>query len=216
VNYARVGRKEFESLLNLRMRPVDIEWVMRAYKASKLGHGHKNQLRENGERYFEHPKRVALILMRELGVYDRDMIISALLHDIVEDTYIFGARDEAYSNLQGEFRRRVATFVMALSKEPCGLEEKLERDRRYFEGIVEEGPKTMLLKLSDRLDNLRDLHGCSVAKKQHYVEETEEKILPLALYARTQFSGDIKRNVTRVQKEMVAICERTKLEIADQ
>jgi len=216
MNYAKVGRREFETLLQLKMRPVDVGWVMRAYKDSKMGHGHKNQLRENGERYFEHPKRVALILFREIGVYDRDMIISALLHDIVEDTYTFGARDEAYSNLQGVYRKRVATFVMALSKESCGLEEKLERDRRYFEGIVEEGPKTMLLKLSDRLDNLRDLHACSIAKKKHYVEETEESILPLAKYARRQFSGNIKGNVTRLHTEMVAICAKTKIEIGIQ
>lgn len=204
----------FKDLLYLKMRPDDVELVMEAYGDAKTGHGYEQQVRDNGERYFEHPRRVALILMRELGIYDPDMIISALLHDIVEDTYSFGARDEAYAKIQRRYNKRVATFVLALSKEPCqDPEEKIARDHRYFEGITSEGPKTMILKLADRLDNLRDLDQCTVEKKRHYAQETRAHILPMAMVVADQVRGKVRLNVLRVYGKMVSICQKIEAEI---
>ena len=131
-----MNRARFEQLLNLKMRPIDVKLVMKAYQDAKYAHGYENQKRDNGERYFEHPRRVALIVMRELEIYDPDMIIAALLHDTVEDTFSFGSKDEAYDRIKSDYNQRVATFVVALSKDPCQtLEEKAERDNRYFLGI---------------------------------------------------------------------------------
>lgn len=210
-----MNRERFEQLLILKMRPADVELVMEAYQTAKYAHGYENQIRDNGERYFEHPRRVALIVMRELEIYDPDMIISALLHDTVEDTFSFGSKDEAYNRIQGRYRKRVATFVIALSKDPCqNPEEKPERDNRYFGDIEQEGPKTMTLKLADRLDNLRDLSQCTKKKKMHYVEETRDRILPMVLLVIPQFSGKVRRNLRRVYKEMVTICEKIDSEVA--
>ncbi|MFY9457792.1 MAG: HD domain-containing protein [Candidatus Spechtbacterales bacterium] len=203
--------QRFKDLLYLKMRPDDIELVMESYNDAKTGHGYEQQVRDSGERYFEHPKRVAVNLIHELEIYDADMIIAALLHDLVEDTFTFGAIEEAASRIQRRYNKRVATFVLALTKEPCDREEdKPERDRRYFERIANEGPKTMILKLADRLDNLRDLRRCSVEKKQHYVEETECYILPLTLEAVRQVTAEMAARITKVNIEMIKICERTR------
>lgn len=128
-----------------------MELVMMAYGYAKMGHGYKvEQKRDSGERYFEHPRRVAYILMEEFGIYDPDMIITALLHDLVEDTFCFGNRDEAFERIQLTYKKRVAIFVLALTKRHCDEEqEKLMRDQNYFETITREGPKTMILKLAD-------------------------------------------------------------------
>jgi len=209
-----MNREEFEQLLYLKMRPVDVGFVMNAYQDAKKGHGHKNQVRDNGERYFEHPRRVALILMLDLEIYDPDMIIAALLHDIVEDTFAFGSRDKAFKKIQRRYGKRVATFVLALSKEPCKRpEEKIERDHRYFEAITQEGPKTTILKLADRLDNLRDLHYCTTAKKRHYLEETRPHILPMALDVAYQMEGKMRLNILAIYGRMISICQKIEDEI---
>ena len=210
-----MNRARFEQLLNLKMRPIDVKLVMKAYQDAKYAHGYENQKRDNGERYFEHPRRVALIVMRELEIYDPDMIIAALLHDTVEDTFSFGSKDEAYDRIKSDYNQRVATFVVALSKDPCQiLEEKAERDNRYFLGIEEEGPKTMTLKLSDRLENFRDVSLWDKKRKMRYVEETRGRILPMALLVIPQFSGNVRRNLRHVYKEMVIICEKIDSEVA--
>ncbi len=210
-----MNREKFEQLLYLKMRPVDVELVMDAYGDAKKGHGHKNQVRDNGERYFEHPRRVALILMFDLEIYDLDMIIAAFLHDIVEDTFVFGRRDKAFKGIQRRYGKRVATFVLALSKEPCDQpEKKIERDHRYFEAITQEGPKTTILKLADRLDNLRDMHHCTIAKKRHYLEETRSHILPMALDAAYQTEGKMRLNILTIYGRMVSICQKIEDEIA--
>ena len=210
-----MNREKFEKLLYLKMRPADVELVMGAYQDAKKGHGYKDQVRDNGERYFEHPRRVALVLMLDLEIYDPDMLIAALLHDIVEDTFAFGSRDKAFKRIQRRYGKRVATFVLALSKEPCERpEEKIERDHRYFEAITQEGPKTTILKLADRLDNLRDMHHCTTAKKRHYVEETRSHILPMALDVTYQVKGKMRLNILTIYGRMVSICQKIEDEIA--
>jgi len=89
-----MNREKFEQLLYLKMRPVDVELVMDAYDDAERGHGYEDQVRDNGEKYFEHPKRAAVSLMRDFEIFDPDMIVAILLHDTVEDTNMFGSKDE--------------------------------------------------------------------------------------------------------------------------
>ena len=70
------------------LRPEDFKNLEAAYQLAKYGHGHHGQRRDSGERYFEHLRETALILVDELEVTDPDLVISALLHDILEDTFI--------------------------------------------------------------------------------------------------------------------------------
>lgn len=208
----RPGWQEFKDSLYLKMRPDDVELVMMGYTDAKMGHGYKGeQKRDSGERYFEHPRRVDMTLANEFGIYDPDMLIAGLLHDLVEDTFTFGNREEAAERIQRRYNKRVAAFVLALTKEPCrDKAQKRERDRRYFECIIAEGPKTMIIKLADRLDNLRDLCKCSAAKKAHCVEETEEYILPMAEEAIKQVPQETAKRIIRVREEIIEICERTR------
>jgi len=142
------------------------------------------------------------------------MLIAGLLHDVVEDTYAFGSRKDAAARIQRRYNKRVAAFVLALTKESCAEEaEKPERDRRYFESIIAEGPKTMIIKLADRLDNLRSLDACSTEKKAHYVEETKRYILPMAMEAARQVTEEIADRIMKARNEMAIICETTKMEV---
>ena len=175
----KIGREEFERKLRFKMPPSDIELVMDAYRDSKILHGYKNQTRESGERYFEHPKAVALILMG-LGICDRDMIIAALSHDVAEDCLVFGDTEKAIANIKKKFGERPASFVSDLTKRSCEPERKDVRDIAYHANLWRATVEVRIIKLADRLHNLRSLAACSAEKQQRYLAETETYFIPLA------------------------------------
>lgn len=174
---AMIGREAFEKLLKHKVTPQELEKIMWAYELSKQAH--QGQVRDGGERYFEHPKNVTLILMTEFGVYDHEMIIASLLHDTVEDTYIFGDRN--WHRLDMTFGPRVASLVRQLTKDK---ELSDAEKRQYVLSIVrsseEDGEAVQLIKLADRLHNLRTIESCEIAKQHRVLEESIELFLPCA------------------------------------
>jgi (p)ppGpp synthase/HD superfamily hydrolase len=214
IKYECIGREEFEKLLYLKMRPDDVALVMDAYNDAKVALDHKQLKRIGGERAFEHSKRVALILILEFRIYDPDMVISALLHDVVEDTFMFGSITEAPDRIQRRYGKRVATFVLALTKEPCDNPlVKADRDHCYFDNIMYEGPKTIIIKSADRLDNLRSIAPCSDSHKHHYMNETRDHVMPMVRQAANVLPSGIRLCVMDAHNEMAAICGRLEEEL---
>lgn len=165
-------RETFFKRLEPFFAPSILLDIKLAYILAK--HGHRAQFRketdETGEqiRYFEHVRRVALILFDEARCTRPEMIISALLHDGIEDT-----RDLTAEMIEHVFGSEVVSIVKILSKTP--KEGYLERfmmckDWRPF-----------VIKACDRLDNLRSLNGESISKefRQKQICETREKYIPL-------------------------------------
>ena len=127
---------------------------------------HRNQQRTGGEPYIVHPLRVAESLRTIGGVTDHDVILAALLHDLIEDT------DCEWDTLARRFGERIANLVAELSGDmrlpkPARRAEQIERVRR---GSAE--AKT--IKLADRLDNLTDMNGFSETKRAGYVQHSRE------------------------------------------
>ena len=207
-DYSGVGREQFQDLIRFKMSPDDFKYVMQAYRFAKTGH--YGQERDNGGRYFEHPKRVALILMLEFGVYDPEVSEAALQHDIKEDVpRLFGVED-ARENIEMVFKsRRVAEYIDILSKRPCRPEEKPTRDREYFDSIANADVRVRIIKMADRLDNLRDIHDCDAGKQVRYRKETEEEVLPIVreLLAAREIPEDIRNRLCYAYHEMVYICD---------
>lgn len=196
-----MNRERFKTLLFEKgILREDSMCIMFAYRIAKAAH--QQQERDDGVRYFEHPRGVALILIEEFNSSDPDMIIAALLHDTVEDTFIFGVGDDACWSLKKTFGNNVMRFVLALSKERCSEEEKIERDRRYFAAIERADEKIKIIKCADRLHNLRDITHCTIQKKKHYLEETREHFLPMT-----------RKMLPQVHEEMLQICTRLEEEI---
>jgi len=155
----RIGRQQFEALIKHQLAPSDFKRVMRAYRLSK--YGHRGQERDCGERYFEHPKAVALIAIQELGILRSDTIASALLHDLQEDSFI-----ATWEDVEDFFGKRVVRWVRALTK---------EGDKDYFSNLLNSDPDVLLVKCCDRLHNLRTLKGCKKEKQLKQILETREK-----------------------------------------
>lgn len=152
--------------------------IERAYKAAK--DTFREDVREDGVRYFEHLRAVALILMY-LQVSDFEQIIAALLHDIVEDHPELWSLDR----IREEFGPRVAWLVEYYTKPPLVLCITKEEQDRWYHARFEHAPREFFLgKLSDRFHNVLTLNACPLDKRIRKVAETREYYMP---YAREHF-----------------------------
>jgi (p)ppGpp synthase/HD superfamily hydrolase len=91
------------------MKPDDIWLVDFAYKQAKYGHRGEN--REGGGRYFEHCRSTALIHIDEFGIVDPDLVVSDLIHDVPEDSWLLSIRD-----IEHIWNKRVARITDAVTK----------------------------------------------------------------------------------------------------
>lgn len=137
---------------------------------------HAGQLRASGEDYIIHPLGVATILA-EIGL-DTDTIIAALLHDVVEDTGV------TLEELEGNFGAIVANLVDGVTK--LGRLEELNKQERQAENLrkmflaMAEDLRVILIKLADRLHNMRTLSYRPPDKQRETAIETRDIFAPLA------------------------------------
>lgn len=151
-----------------RVSPEDLDAVRRAYLMAESAH--RDQMRDEGTPYIVHPLRVAVSLVDELEIYSSKLVCSALLHDVIEDSPI--TREE----VSHHFGEDVAEVVWLLTKlEHVSLPAYL----RNIELSSHTGAP--VVKLCDRLDNLRFLaYSNKAEKKRRYIRTTEDYYLPLA------------------------------------
>ena len=180
---AEIKKEDFEKKLS-GIRQEQKEKIMLAYRLAERGH--EGQLRDGGEPYFEHPKRTALILMDELKIFEPKMLITALLHDIKEDSSIL-----EWNDIELIFGKRIKEMVEILTKD--NSLEKEQRDKEYLEKIQNADKTTKIIKLADRLDNLRTLQVCSEVKQKHIIQETREHYLEIAKETSGYLFEEMKR-----------------------
>ncbi len=145
------------------------------YKAYNLAKTlHQGQKRDEGTPYFVHPYRVCLYLLEEFKITDEDILTSALLHDVLEDTEI------SEIELEREFGKKVANYVKILTKRKIRGLSKEEQNKMYVESLWNAPKEVILIKLADRKDNIDYLHLSRKDKIKRYAKETEELYMPLA------------------------------------
>ena len=139
---------------------------------------HDDQWRRSGDAYILHPCSVAKILAEEMDITDPEILAAALLHDTVEDV------EDITAELVGEkFGSYVQAIVEGCTKvtHVSGDKQKDSRNthRKIFTGAALR-PEVMLVKLADRLHNLRTLRAMPKAKRQRIADETVDIYAPLA------------------------------------
>lgn len=148
--------------------------VEKAYHYAAVKHGH--QKRRSGEPYITHPLSVALILTK-LKV-DVPSIASALLHDVVEDT------DTSLTEIEKEFGAVIAGLVDGLTKirkiKFRSSQEKMAENFRKMILAMARDLRVIIVKLADRLHNMRTLASLPSEKRQRIAQETLEIYAPLA------------------------------------
>jgi guanosine-3',5'-bis(diphosphate) 3'-pyrophosphohydrolase len=169
--------KELRPLLeqvNSYNRQADFEQLHRAYLFAARAHA--GQLRASGEDYIVHPLGVAQILA-EMQL-PTDTLVAALLHDVVEDT------DVTLDELEQEFGPTIARLVDGVTK--LGKLEDLNKQERQAENLrkmflaMAEDLRVILIKLADRLHNMRTLKYRPTIKQKETALETREIFAPLA------------------------------------
>lgn len=168
---------DMEKFLNdlLAVNPnYDIDLIRRAYIKAEEAHG--SQMRQSGEPYLIHPIAVAKILA-DLGM-DESTIIAGLLHDTVEDT------SYAEADLKRDFGEEVALLVDGVTKlGTLKYESKEERQaenlRKMFLAMSKD-IRVLIIKLSDRLHNLRTINYMTEPQIRDKCQETLEIYAPLA------------------------------------
>lgn len=169
--------RQYELLERIRAYDPDADEAMlnRAYVFTVQKHG--TQLRASGDPYFSHPVEVAGILT-ELHL-DIDTIITALLHDTLEDTL---TTPEEIERLFGPNVARLVDGVTKLSKIEAQTEsERAAENLRKFLLAMSDDIRVLLVKLADRLHNMRTLHFIkSPDKRRRIARETMDIYAPLA------------------------------------
>ena len=152
------------------------EEIIKAYQyASSL---HEGQYRQSGEAYISHPLNVAYILADMHA--DKDTICAGLLHDTLEDTKI------TKEDIISDFNEDIANLVDGVTKLSkmnfsSKKEQNLANTRKIITGLTED-VRIIIIKLADRLHNMRTLQYKSEFKQKENALETMEIFVPLAYY----------------------------------
>lgn len=169
--------REYRSLLRslkARIKPGDRKLIRTAFEMA--AEAHKTMRRKSGEPYILHPLAVARICVEEIGLGVRSTIC-ALLHDTVEDT------DILLDDVQKEFGGEIAKIVDGLTKISNVIDVNASQQAENFRKILltlTDDPRVILIKLADRLHNMRTLDSMKAEKQLKISSETVYVYAPLA------------------------------------
>lgn len=155
-------------------RPFDLDQIARAYQVA--AQAHQGQTRKSGQPYIIHPVAVACILV-ELGM-DTPCVVAGLLHDVVEDTPI------TLEEITKQFGKEIATLINGVTK--LGQVPFSSREEQQAENIrkmliaMSEDIRVIIIKLSDRLHNMRTIEYMTPQKQRDKALENMEVYAPIA------------------------------------
>jgi GTP pyrophosphokinase len=161
-------------VLKIRLKPGDKVLLRTAFEMA--AEAHKTMRRKSGEPYILHPLAVARICAEEIGLGIRSTIC-ALLHDTVEDT------DISLQDVELEFGTEIARIVDGLTKISTVMDSNSSQQAENFRKILltlTDDPRVILIKLADRLHNMRTLESMKREKQLKVASETIYVYAPLA------------------------------------
>jgi len=169
--------RQYRALLRVlkpKLKPGDKELLRRAFEMSV--DAHKTMRRKSGEPYIFHPLAVSRICVEEIGLGVRSTICS-LLHDTVEDT------DITLEDVEREFGNEIARIIDGLTKISNVVDTNSSQQAENFKKILltlTDDPRVILIKLADRLHNMRTLDSMKREKQLKVSSETVYVYAPLA------------------------------------
>ena len=163
-----------ESCKKICKREEDWNFIKRAFFLAK--EAHQGVRRRSGEPYFLHPIAVAQIVVDEIGLGVKS-VVASLLHDVVEDT------DYTTEDMEHIFGHKIATMVDGLTKMSGVFNADTSRQAEYFRKVLltlSDDVRVILIKIADRLHNMRTLGSMPQNKQIKITGETVYLFAPLA------------------------------------
>lgn len=193
------AEQQLLTLLNDNFNTEEQAFIIKALELAKEKHA--DQYRDEGPPFVIHPIRVAIILISEIGIKDQDMITSALLHDIVEDTNL------TIDELTCDFGDSIAQIVCALTRDK-NLETKEEKYRK----TLQTSKKIRLIKSCDWLDNMRswkriDKTHPSRGKFPRWFNEAKAMYIPLAKSVDPEIVTEMENILIQAEEEYLNLFE---------
>jgi guanosine-3',5'-bis(diphosphate) 3'-pyrophosphohydrolase len=150
--------------------PADVvARLARAVEFARLHHG--GQRRKTGVPYLEHLLEALQVLVEGAGIASPDVLVAAVLHDVVEDTPV------TLDEVSAEFGPRVAELVGWVTIPALGPGEAKST---YLRRLRDAPPDAILVKLADRASNVQTLRNLPLDQQRSYYEQTVSYIVPLA------------------------------------
>ncbi len=164
--------RAFLSAVTKTGHPFNRVRIERALHTCK--HYHRKQKRKSGEPFYLHPVAVATILLSYTD--DEAIIIAALLHDVVEDTSF------SFYQLEVMFGTKVRRIVEDVTHlyDRLGRKVKLSKKGKLVDLLLNGDKEPQLVKLADRLHNMRTIHGHPPARQREIAQETLDFFIPVA------------------------------------
>jgi (p)ppGpp synthase/HD superfamily hydrolase len=160
--------------------------------AAFAARAHRHQLRKDGKTpYISHAVRVALTVTQTFGSDDPIALVSALLHDTIEDT------TTDYDDLMERFGREIADTVAALTKNMALPEH--DREREYDHRLAKAPWQARLVKLADTYDNFCDLETWPIDRQATKKREAYEKCLRAVALAKSDSQPAIRKAVAALK-----------------
>lgn len=199
VKYVAMTRERFFKIIDREIGLEDRERIEWAYALAK--NFHRDQIRDEGVRYFEHCRKVVLLLVK-YGPTNPDELIVALLHDIYEDQFV------PRGMIRHLFGQNINEAIKVLSHEKPfykshGRIVKTSQDlKKYFNSIRHASLLIKRVKLADRLNNMETLQFCTKEKQLRKINETREYILPIAEETDKRFHMTVKKLCDKTEKSL--------------
>lgn len=175
MSYTEYSFDDILKAIEKQNKDYDVDLIKKAYLFGE--DAHEGQFRKSGERYFNHPIATAIIVIN-LGM-DNESVIAALLHDVLEDTNVTA------EEIDKKFGADVRVLVEALTKIArlpyVSQEEAQAENIRKMVLAMSEDIRVIIIKLADRLHNMRTINGHkSEEKKRDIAKETLDVYAPIA------------------------------------
>lgn len=188
--------------------PQDVADIEHAFSVARVAH--RGQFRASGEPYISHPVAVADILY-DAGIRDPKVFVLALIHDVDEDSsHLHKAPvplrvtvDRSWDRLAGSFDSEIADDMFHIT-EPSYRDKRKQAVEYHF--LVETGSERVwLVKLADRLHNLRTLGAMPVEKQKKKIDETKRYYLPIFQKAAAIFPREAGPLLSQLTNEIAAL-----------
>ncbi|MDP3792739.1 MAG: HD domain-containing protein [bacterium] len=192
-------RDKFFEIIDKKVGLEDREQIEWAYALAKQFH--REQKRDEGVRYFEHCRNVALNLVK-YGPTNSNEIIVGFLHDIYEDQFVPRGMIKRLFGHEVNEALKILSHEKPFYKSHGVIDKTSESQKEYFDSIRNGSIMVRRVKLADRFNNMETLMFCAKEKQMRKIKETRDYILPIAKETDKRFYKVIKKLCDRMENKL--------------